>query len=98
MPILGGFVLRGNAQGTERQRVRSSDPDVKARLHDGAGGKYLWVINPTRSTREVTIRLTARDAGLAVDEDLWGGKPVTVDGDTVKVTVGDRDAAVIRLQ
>ena len=43
--------------GNVAQRVRSSDPDVKARLHEGAGGKYLWVVNPTRSAREVTIRL-----------------------------------------
>ncbi|HUV65737.1 MAG TPA: hypothetical protein VMW24_17710 [Sedimentisphaerales bacterium] len=79
------------------QRVCSSDPDVKARLHEGPEGKYLWVVNPTRKTREVTIRLIARDAGLCIEKDVWQGKPVTADGDTVKVTVGDRDVAVMNL-
>lgn len=80
------------------QRVRSSDPDVKARLHEGPGGKYLWVVNPAREPREVTIQLTARDAGLRTRKDLWGGKPATLNRNAVKVTVGDRDAAVIPLQ
>ncbi len=80
------------------QCVRSSDPDIKARLHDGPGGRYLWVLNPTREAHEVTIQLTARDARLRAGKDLWQGKPVMADGNTVKVTVGDRDAAVIQLQ
>jgi len=80
------------------QRVRSSDPDIKARLHEGPGGKYLWVLNPAREARDVTIQLTARDARVRAGKDLWQGKPVTADGSTVKVTVGDRDAAVIQLQ
>jgi beta-galactosidase len=84
--------------GNVAQRVRSSHPDVKARLHDGPDGKYLWVINPTRSAREVTVRIGPRNTGFRTGEDLWGGKPATVDGNKVKVTVDDRDAAVIQLQ
>jgi beta-galactosidase len=84
--------------GGVAQRVRSSEPDVRARLHEGPGGKYLWVLNPTRSARAVTIQLAAGDAALAADEDLWGGKPATIDGNTVQVTVDARDAAVVRLQ
>ncbi len=81
-----------------RQRVRSSDPEVKARLHEGPGGKYLWVLNPTREAHEVTIQLTSRDAASRITKDLWQGKQVTADGNTVKVTVEDRDVAVIQLQ
>jgi len=53
---------------------------------------------PDPKTREVTIRLIARDAGLCIEKGVWQGKPVTADGDTVKVTVGDRDVAVMNLQ
>jgi len=84
--------------GNVAQRVNSSDPDVKARLHEGTGGKYLWVVNPTRTSREVTIRLTPMDAGLQVSNDLWNGKPAKLNDNTIKVTVGDRDVAVIPLQ
>ena len=34
-----------------KQQVKVSVPDVKARLHTGAGGNYLWVVNPTRQPR-----------------------------------------------
>ena len=84
--------------GNVTQSVRSSDQDIKARLHEGPGGKYLWVVNPTRTSREVTIQLTSVDAGLVTGKDLWGGKPVTLKENAVKLTVDDRDAAVIPLQ
>jgi len=84
--------------GSVDQRLRSSDPDVKVRLHEGPSGKYLWVLNPARQSRKVTVQLTARDTELRTGKDVWQGRPVTVEGNTVKVTVGDRDAAVIHLQ
>lgn len=84
--------------GNVTRRVSSSDPEVQARLHEGAGGKYLWVVNTTRTSREVTIQLTTRESGLTVGKDLWGEKPVTLNGHEVKVTVGERNVAVIHLQ
>jgi len=38
------------------QQVTSSDSEVKARLHTGEGGMYLWVVNPTRTARTATIQ------------------------------------------
>jgi beta-galactosidase len=104
----GGGYFRGHAPATReffagllawagiQQQVQSSDPAVKARLHRGAGGTYLWVVNPTRTARTVKISLPATFQRAA---DLWqeSSRP-TVDGNTVAVTVGDRDAAVIRLE
>src|ERR1019366_6111315 len=55
----GGGYYRNHAAGTRdffagllawggiRQQVQSSDAAVKARLHTGAGGTYVWVVNPT---------------------------------------------------
>jgi beta-galactosidase len=83
--------------GRVNQRVRSSDPDIKARLHEGPGGKYVWVVNPTRKVREVTVQLTARDTVSRAGKDVWGGKQAILDGNTVRVTVDDRDVAVIPL-
>ena len=79
-----------------QQQVKSSDPEVKARLHRGAGGTYLWVVNPTRTARTVRISLPATFQRAV---DLWqeSSRP-TVSGNTVSTTVGDRNAAVIRLE
>jgi beta-galactosidase len=81
--------------GVERH-VWCSDPRVKARLHDGEGGAYLWVANPTRRDLPVQLRLGGRWRGLKPVGSLWGADAQQV-GDTVRLTAGARDVAVIRL-
>jgi len=77
------------------QQVRSSDPEVKARLHKGAGGTYVWVINPTRTSKSVTISLPA---AFQKAVDLWQeGNHPAIAGKALTTTVEDRNAAVIRL-
>jgi beta-galactosidase len=104
----GGAYFRNRAPATREffagllawagvaQQVKSSDAEVKARLHRGSGGTYLWVVNPTRQSRPVKITLpSAFDRAV----DLWqeSGR-VTISGNVVATTVGDRNAAVIRLE
>jgi hypothetical protein len=78
--------------------VRSTDPDLKARLHVGLGGDYVWVVNPTRTPRDVTIALSDRRGRFGAAEDVWGGQPVSLNNGHIRVQVADRDAAVIRLK
>lgn len=84
--------------GNVEQRIRCSDPEVKVRLHEGAGGKYLWVVNPTRISRDVTVLLTSAEKGLNAENDLWAGNKVTTGSDNIKLTVEDREVAVIPLK
>jgi beta-galactosidase len=79
------------------QGVISSDGDIKARLHKGEGGTYLWVLNPSRDSREVTISLTEKRE-LKEANDLWAATPISIDKNSVTLTIGDRDAAIIKLQ
>jgi beta-galactosidase len=76
--------------------VRCSDPQVVARLHDGEGGVYLWVANPTRRDRPVRLRLGGRWAGLRPALSLWGAE-ATVEGDDMVLIAGARDVAVLVL-
>jgi beta-galactosidase len=77
-------------------QVKSSDEVVKARLHKGAGGTYVWVVNPTRTERTVKISLPSEFHGAT---ELWqeGIAPATVSGKMLSVVIADRNAAVIRL-
>lgn len=78
-----------------KPQVQSSDSEVKARLHRGEGGAYLWVVNPTRASKTVKISLPST---FQTATELWQGpNQPTLAGDTVTVTVDDRNAAVIRL-
>ena len=69
---------------------------MKARLHEGAGGTYLWIVNPIREARTVRISLPSPYHRAT---ELWreSGRPMVADG-ILTTTVGDRDAAVIRLE
>ena len=104
----GGSYYRTHTAGTReffagllpwagiRQQVQSSDAAVKARLHKGSGGTYVWVINPTRTAKDVKISLPSSFQRAA---DLWpeSGRPV-LSGNALAVTVGDRNAAVVKLE
>ncbi len=77
------------------QQVSISDNTLKARLHQGPGGTYLWVVNPNRAEKTVTITL---EAGTWKNvRRLWGEGAATLEKRTVKVRLDERDAAVLRL-
>ena len=78
-------------------QVTIDDKSVQARLHQGAGGTYLWVTNPTRSVRQVKVGIAPAAGNYKSGEDIWGKQSVAVDGAQVTVSVGGRDAAVIAL-
>ena len=77
--------------------VRSSDTFVKARLHDGQGGTYLWVANPTRRNRPVRLTISETWGSFSGSQTLWGGE-CTVDEDTVSMLAPARDVTVIALK
>ena len=77
--------------------VTVSDNEVKARLHSGAGGAYLWVTNPTRQSRPVTIEISEEKGTYTNGKDLWGSQNVSFDGRKLSLTVPERDAAVVAL-
>jgi beta-galactosidase len=102
-----GSYYRNHAAGTREffagllswaginQHVRSSDSEVKARLHRGAAETYVWVVNPTRTSKSVRITLPSTFQKAV---DLWqeSSRPA-VSGNTLTVAIEDRNAAVIRL-
>jgi len=77
--------------------VSISDLSVQARLHHGAGGAYLWVTNPTRESRTVTVKIALSKGNYSAGEDIWGNQKVALDSRGITVSVPERDAAVIAL-
>ena len=78
------------------QHVTCSDPHVKARLHDGPGGIYLWVANPTRQARFARLELGKAWGPLSGAHSLWGAD-AQVDRHSIALTMDGRDVAVIAL-
>jgi len=81
---------------SRKQQVTVSDSLVIARMHQGTGGTYLWVVNPTRENKTVSINLDSR--GWRSAKDVWGSAGAQVNDDAIRVTVPERDAAVLRLE
>jgi beta-galactosidase len=79
-------------------RVNVDDNEVQARVHQGAGGTYLWVTNPTMTTRPITVSLNPGLGKFSAGEDKWGQLGITLSGQQVTVNVPARDAAVIALR
>jgi hypothetical protein len=67
-----------------------------ARLHDGPGGTYLWLANPTRRERFVRLGLGSSWGPFSRAHALWGAE-AQIDERTVTVIVGGRDVAVVAL-
>lgn len=80
------------------QRVMTSNPAVTARLHDGAGGKVLWVLNMSRTAQQAELTLPLDGVPL-VDAVKWGDAGSTsVRGETILVKVPARDAVVVTMK
>jgi len=81
----------------KQQYVKCSDSRVKARLHDGAGGTYLWVANPDRNPIPVELRLGDMWEPFSSCYSLWGSK-TEVNGNIITMTAEARNVTVIELK
>ncbi len=79
-----------------KQQVVVDEPAIIARLHQGGGGAYLWVLNPTRDPKPVHVKLAQgswRSASL-----VWGEGSVQAGANEIGSTVPARDGLVLRLE
>lgn len=81
----------------QEQHARSSDARVKARLHSGAGGTYLWVANPTKQALPVRIQLAKQWGPVDALAVRWGAEAQVDDG-ALTLTVPARDMSVLELR
>ena len=79
------------------QHVVVSDRGVTARLADGPDGRVLWVTNPDRQERTVTLRVAERYRGFTKARVARGEGDAVVDGLDISLSVGGRDAVVVTL-
>jgi beta-galactosidase len=80
----------------QQQHVTSSDARVKARVHAGAGGLYLWVANPTREPVPVELNVRECVGEFSSTRTLWGS-PAQCDGRVVTLIAPPRDVSVLEL-
>ena len=91
------FFAEAVAYAGVEQHVWCSEPRVKARLHDGEGGAFLWVANPTRQPLPVQLRLAQVWKALAPGETMWGADAKVANG-VIELVAPARDITVIALK
>lgn len=74
------------------QRVQLSNPSLQARLHEGAEGKILWLLNPTREAQPVSVSI---DGQAASPGNAYWGDPAS---SGAKLTVPARDVLIFQLK
>ncbi|HMF78122.1 MAG TPA: beta-galactosidase [Bryobacteraceae bacterium] len=79
-------------------QIHNNNPDTQARLHSGPGGSYLWITNPTRSTKSATVSIDEHGPQFHTATDVWGNSAVAVSDRRITVTLAPRDGAVIALR
>ncbi|MFW6313543.1 MAG: beta-galactosidase trimerization domain-containing protein, partial [Spirochaetota bacterium] len=84
------FEFSGKSQLVER-----SDERIRARVHDGDGGTYLWVANPKR--QDIPVRVTVNGTWTFDSATSLRGADATVSGRTLTLTAPARDVTVVRL-
>ncbi|HEY1950946.1 MAG TPA: beta-galactosidase [Bryobacteraceae bacterium] len=78
-------------------QIRNNNSETQARLHMGPGGNYLWITNPTRSTKAATISIDEHGPQFQTVSDVWENNAVAINGRNLNVTLAPRDGAVILL-
>lgn len=80
----------------KKQHVLCSDQRVKARLHMGDGGNYLWIANPVREDIQVEIQVNPDLVPITRLHRLRGANAVHY-GSLIKFTAPARDITVLEL-
>jgi beta-galactosidase len=80
------------------QQIAIDDHALQARLHQGPGGTHIWVTNPTREPKQVTITVAAAAGEFQFADDAWGDARITQAGRQFTMNVPARDAVVAMLR
>ncbi len=84
------------AWGGNEPLLRVSRPEVIARLLDGDGGKYLWLLNPTSADAPVSVSVRG-EPRLRVRRLAWGDGEVAAMAASLQAIVPAQDALIIEL-
>jgi len=79
-------------------RLQNANTAVQPRLHEGPGGNYLWITNPTRSAATTTVSIGESGLEFQNATDIWANRQLSVSGKTITITLPPRDGAVIALR
>jgi beta-galactosidase len=77
------------------QFVKTSDDRIRARIHDGDGGTYLWIANPKRFDIPVLVTVSDRWHVRSI-RTLWGAE-AEKKGNVLSLVAPRRDVTVVQL-
>lgn len=82
----------------EEPQIRVSSPGLQAIVNEGAGGRYLWVLNSSDNEIQAAVSIHERFGAVSVKAVHWGEWNGAVNGNQITMTVPAKDALIFRLQ
>ena len=79
------------------QKVKSSHPSVKARLHEGPGGLFLWILNVGPEEADACIELSSSLGNCGIESVTWGVTSQGIEKNRWVVSLPAKDALVVKL-
>jgi beta-galactosidase len=84
------------AWGGAGQAIRVSQIEITARLFDGEGGRFLWILNPAKQDLRVQVDLLRLES-VVVKRIVWGDAEPELENNSILLTVPAQDAVVLEL-
>jgi len=81
-----------------KEQQLTSTGNLVARIHDGNGGTYIWVVNNQMEAQQMTLTLSKKFGPFKDTEILWGKNKPDVNGNEIIVNVPAVDALIVRLK
>ncbi len=78
------------------RHVRLSNPALFARIHEGADGSFLWLVNTTRERQATALSFGRGFANAQAGDRVWPPEAAAGGGTTFEV--GPRDVLILTLR
>ncbi|MDB5561140.1 MAG: beta-galactosidase [Hyphomicrobiales bacterium] len=79
----------------KQQHARASNAALQARIHQGEGGTFVWLVNPTRQVQKTELTLAPDFGSAKPSEVLWPVQHAVPSGGSFEVPA--RDALIFRI-
>lgn len=82
----------------KKQMAIADNDKIQVRFHDGAGGKYVWMINSSDTDINTRVHVSESFAKVSNVKKMWGKFDPKVEGNYIFADLPAKDALILQLK
>lgn len=82
----------------KEQMVRADNELIQVRLHDGDGGKFVWIINSSNVEIHTKVHISDHFSSVSETKKLWGQYAPSMNGNWIYAQLPAKDALILQLK